>query len=824
MGKKFGKKTPGNGRDWRESWESLPITSRKGELIKSVRKHATTVIVGETGSGKSTQLPKYLAEAFYDSKGSVICTQPRRVAAVTVAQRVAAELGVDVGAEVGYNIRFEDKTSSKTKIKFVTDGVLLRECMVNSDLDGYDVIILDEAHERSLSTDILMGIIKDIQARKPSLRLVVMSATLQVDLFMDFFADTNLIMIEGRQHPVTVMYTKEAEEDYVDAALCTCAQIHASEAPGGVLVFLPGQEDIENLQALLEAHLPSVIGRTDASAAVSRQQHLQKRLAAVREDIQMENNAAKGTGDLTKALLYDFEIRPLYASMPPDQQLAAFDAPDPGVRKFILSTNVAETSVTISGIRYVVDCGFFKCRLMETATGMEMLKVTPVSQAQANQRAGRAGREAPGKCFRVFPEPAFEELRKSSVPEIQRVSVTQVMLQLLDIGIKDPKTFPYPSPPSESSIRKAGRDLLHLGAVDASGKMTAMGKKMASLPLEPVYAALLLLSAEEKYGCIKEMLTVVSMLSTDNVLLMPHREADKQAASRAHKALASAEGDIPTLLNIFIAWGYSRKSMEWASQHYLSQRALLTAANIREQLCSLLSKLHHIDVSVSCWPDEKSNYLKCLTAGLCLQVAQKNNTKMTYGGNGSSGSSSTGNNDVNQRHIAKTNAARSFAENIGLQGAAKTAASVAPYVTLNGRQPVYVHPTSVLFGRAGNFKNLPEFVVYSELLITTKQYMRGLTAIDGEWLEDLPGSASALFKSSNPSKGAKSDTNSGAMNGGDSIKGKMKNKNKNSDNPAFLNQGAKRGAASLGNYQPVSKTKKKMQKTMKTEKTTKAKW
>lgn len=799
-GKKGGRTPPKRGE-----WDELPIAFEKEKLIASVRKHATTVIVGETGSGKSTQLPKFLAEAFSDSDGCVICTQPRRVAAVTVAQRVAGELGVEIGSKVGYSIRFEDKTSSRTKIKFVTDGVLLRECMVNSDLDGYDVIILDEAHERSLSTDILMGIIKELQARKPTLKLVVMSATLQTDLFMSFFADTNLIMIEGRQHPVTVMYTKEPEEDYLDAALRTCAQIHSSEAPGGVLVFLPGQEDIENLQALLEEHLPSVIGRTDESAVVSRQQHLQKRLAAVQEDIQRENSHGKddeGGGEIHNALMNDFEIRPLYASMPPDQQLDAFKSPPPGVRKIILSTNVAETSVTISGIRYVVDCGYFKCKMMEPTTGMEMLKATPISQAQANQRAGRAGREAPGKCFRVYTESAFEGLREASIPEIQRVSVTQVMLQLLDIGVKDPKQFSYPSPPAESSIIKAGHDLLHLGAVSTDGSLTDMGRKMASLPLEPVYSALLLLSTDAKYSCVKEMLTVVSMLSTDSIFLQPHKENDKMAASRAHKVLANSDGDIPTLLNIFTAWSYSRRSFEWASQHYLSQRALLTAANIREQLCSLLSRQHGVDVAVSCWPDEKSSYLKCLTAGLCLQVAQKNSTVK------GSGAVSAGADATNDRHIARTNAARSFAQGIGLQGAAQSSGSVAPYVTIKGRQPVHVHPTSVLFGKSGGHKNLPEFVVYSDLLITTKQYMRGVTAVEGDWLEELPG---GLFKKPKAPDAGTTKTISSSSSTGETG---TKKKKKSSDNPALLNKGAVKRVASqsLGNYVPVSKKAKKSKK------------
>jgi HrpA-like RNA helicase len=797
----------------RGDWDDLPIAKWKSHLVESVRTHATTVIVGETGSGKSTQLPKFLAEAFSGSNGCVICTQPRRVAAVTVAQRVASEMEVEVGAEVGYSIRFEDKTSPRTKIKFVTDGVLLRECMVNSDLDGYDVVILDEAHERSLSTDILMGLIKEIQARKPNLKLVVMSATLQVDLFMSFFADTNLIKIEGRQHPVTVMYTKEPEEDYVDAALRTCAQIHSSEAPGGVLVFLPGQEDIENLQVLLEEHLPSVIGRMDESAVLSKQKHLQKRLAVVQEDIRNDKNRTSGSGGVVvDANLHDFEVRPLYAAMPPDQQLAVFEPPPQGVRKFILSTNIAETSVTISGIKYVVDAGYFKCKLMEATTGVEMLKVTPVSQAQANQRAGRAGREAPGKCFRVFTESAFEGLAEASLPEIQRVSIAQVVLQLLDIGVKDPKTFLYPSPPMESSLSKAGHELFYLGALDNAGALTAAGKRMASLPLEPVYSALLLRSADPKYHCVKEMLTIVSMLSADNIFLQPHREAEKLAASKAHKMLSHPEGDLPTLLNIYTAWSYGRKNSSWASQHYLSQRALLTAANIRDQLTSLLQRQHSIDTTLTCYPDEKSLYLKCLAAGLCLQVAQKVVSSNNFGPGSIGGGDS--------RHIAKTNSVRAFASVIGLQGAA-VKKETAPYVTMRGRQPVYLHPSSVLFGLSGGSKRLPEFVVYSDLLITTKQYMRGVTAVDGTWLEDLPNglfkkrvattttaAATAKGNGSDSSPATGNNNSNGSSNGVNKTQGQGR-----FSNPAAANRGAIKRGPSQGNYIPESKKKKmKMKK------------
>lgn len=334
---------------------SLPIAKFRDEIINSVRKHATTIIVGETGSGKSTQLPQYLQVLLTQGK-RIACTQPRRVAAVSVAQRVAFEQKVKIGEQVGYAIRFEDVSSHKTKIKFVTDGVLLRECMVDSLLNDYDIVILDEAHERSLQTDILMGLLRQAQEKRPTLRVVVMSATLQIDLYLNFFKDGNVIKIAGRQFPVDVLYASQPVDDYVDAALLTCLQIHADEAPGGVLVFLPGQEDIEALMGLLEDHLPSIVSsklKLMGSAIVTQ--------VTQSEEPMTKKSRKSDTGvEVTASNLRNFEIAPLYAAMPAEDQMAALKpSASPDVRKFVLSTNIAETSVTISGIKY----GMLSCSL-----------------------------------------------------------------------------------------------------------------------------------------------------------------------------------------------------------------------------------------------------------------------------------------------------------------------------------------------------------------------------------------------------------------------------------------------------------------------------
>ena len=306
----------------------LPIAALRKELIASIKTHATTIVVGETGSGKSTKLAQYLADdllSSQDQKGCIVCTQPRRVAAVTIAQRVAAERHGKVGEEVGYSIRFEDKTSKRTKIKFVTDGVLVRECMSDPNLNAYTVVILDEAHERSLQTDILMGLLRQLQEKRSNLRLVIMSATLQIDLFMGYFKNPHLVTIPGRQYPVDILYSKIAEPDYIDAAMLTCLQIHEEEVDGGVLVFLPGQDDIEALRGLLDENLPNVVGHesmhihVDADAVESNVDSTGSGSGSGDGSSDKHGNSSSSSSSssskVTKGILQDYEIRALYAAM-----------------------------------------------------------------------------------------------------------------------------------------------------------------------------------------------------------------------------------------------------------------------------------------------------------------------------------------------------------------------------------------------------------------------------------------------------------------------------------------------------------------------------
>ncbi|CAM9281936.1 unnamed protein product [Chrysoparadoxa australica] len=461
------------------------------------------------------------------------------------------------------------------------------------------------------------------------------------------------------------MYTEEPQDDYLDAALVTCIQIHTEEAPGDVLVFLPGQEDIESLSMLLEEAL-NRIRKEEA-----RKQANDDGLAPARQ------------------LSMEALVCPIYAALPQERQLEAFEPAPPNTRKFVLATNIAETSITINGVRYVVDPGFVKTRAYQSNTGMEQLKVVPVSKAQAQQRAGRAGREAPGTAFRLFTEDKYLDLPKAIIPEIQRVNLVQVVLQLKVIGINDPGSFDFISPPLTESLVVAMQSLYMLKALDKKGKLTEHGKRMAQLPLEPAYAHLLLMSADPDFHCTKEVLEAVSCLSADNVLVQPQSPTEARAASiEAHKRLAAWEGDLLTMCNVFQAYNKANGDRGWCRQNFVNHRSLVKALDVKDQLSRILSQRLKVDVQASCG-DRKHRFLCCWTASLCMNVA----TRLPV-----------------------------------VEGQKKRGA----YRTLVGGKEVYIHPSSSLFGR----NPPPKCVLYCELLITKKQYMKQVTAVEQAWLTE----------------------------------------------------------------------------------------
>eukprot|EP00884_Botryococcus_braunii_P019060 jgi/Botrbrau1/5838/Bobra.0366s0019.1 len=432
-------------RSIKEQRESLPIFRLREELIKAVQGNQVLVVIGETGSGKTTQMTQYLAEAGYTSKGKIGCTQPRRVAAMSVAKRVAEEVGCRLGEEVGYAIRFEDCTSPETVIKYMTDGMLLREALLDESLTNYSVIMLDEAHERTIHTDVLFGLLKGIIQKRNDLKLIVTSATLDAEKFSEYFLQCPIFTIPGRTYPVEILYTKSPESDYMDAALITVMQIHLTEPEGDILLFLTGQEEIDTAAQILYERMKSL-------------------------------------GPQVPQLI----ILPVYSNLPSEMQTRIFDPAPSGTRKCVIATNIAEASLTIDGIYYVVDPGFAKQKVYNPKIGMDSLVVAPISQASAKQRAGRAGRTGPGKCYRLYTEAAFRnEMLPLSVPEIQRTNLGMTVLALKAMGINDLMNFDFMDPPPAPTLISALEQLYNLGALDEEGLLTRLGRKMAEFPLDP---------------------------------------------------------------------------------------------------------------------------------------------------------------------------------------------------------------------------------------------------------------------------------------------------------------------------------------------------
>jgi HrpA-like RNA helicase len=425
-----------------EQRKYLPVYSVREEMMQVIRENQVIIIVGETGSGKTTQMTQYLYEDGFARFGQIGCTQPRRVAAMSVAARVAQEMGVELGDEVGYSIRFEDVTSEKTKIKYMTDGVLLRETLVEEDLDRYSCVIMDEAHERSLNTDVLFGVLKKVVARRRDFRLIVTSATLDSGKFAAFFGSAPVFKIPGRTFPVDVLFSKTPQEDYVDAAVKQAMAVHLGHPPGDVLIFMTGQEEIE------------------ATCFA-----LQERLDHLGEEIP------------------PLMILPIYSTLPSDLQAKIFDKAPDGTRKCIVSTNIAETSLTVDGIIYVIDTGYVKMKVYNSKVGMDALTVYPCSQAGANQRAGRAGRTGPGTCWRLFTESAFaHEMLQTTVPEIQRTNLANVVLLLKSLNVQDVGDFDFMDPPPAENIAAASYQLWVLGALSDNGGLTNLGRRMAEFP------------------------------------------------------------------------------------------------------------------------------------------------------------------------------------------------------------------------------------------------------------------------------------------------------------------------------------------------------
>ncbi|OAX79092.1 hypothetical protein ACJ72_06592 [Emergomyces africanus] len=744
--------------------KELPIFPHADEIRKHLRRNDIMLLVGETGSGKSTQVPQFLVDEKWarartvkvpstatttnnqkaisqttkspnDNNdlpptktivlkdvtvgGCIAITQPRRVAAVSLARRVADEMGTPLGnsspaSKVGYSVRFDSSTSPNTRIKFLTEGMLLQEMLTDPWLTKYSAVVVDEVHERGVNVDLILGFLRNMVSGKNEgrgglpLKVVVMSATADMESLLGFFGeglkqqeekeahsahagsewtgisdedrdserdkgkcdnnklsdevslrsskkDVSVCHIKGRQYPVQVIYSPEPVHDFVDAALQTIFQIHMKEPlPGDILVFLTGQETVESLEALVNEY---AVGMDPALPKV--------------------------------------QVLPLFAALPQAAQQRVFMPAPPRTRKIILSTNIAETSVTVSGVRYVVDCGKAKMKQFRTRLGLDSLLVKPISKSAAIQRKGRAGREAPGKCYRLYTEKDYLALQDANTPEILRCDLSQAILNMKARGVDDIVGFPFLTRPSREALEKALLQLFSIQALDEMGKISEIGEKIAKLPLTAQLGRVLLASAEHGPACLRDAIDIISCLSVENIFLNTASEERKEEAEKMRRDLYRREGDHLTMLATVRAYASENSDRKaWANRHFVSHRAMQAVMDVRKQLLTQ-----------------------------CRQAKLLPNAKDSTGADGKDTVSPS---EANPISILK-----SF-----LAGFASNTARLFPdgsYKTIVGNQTVAIHPSSVLFGRK------VEAIMYNEYVFTNRSYARGVSAVQIDWVGEALG-------------------------------------------------------------------------------------
>lgn len=567
----------------------------------------------------------------------------RRVATIAVAKRVSEEMNVRLGAEVGYSIRFDDETSDTTRVKFMTDGVLVRECLRDRLLSRYNIIVLDEAHERSISTDLLFGLLKQIVVERPKdFKILVTSATLDFKKFSAFFNNAPVIQVPGRTYPVDIYHAKQLQimgksgplSMYIQSTLETIQQIHDTEPlDGHVLVFLTGREEIESVCQTLEEILDHV------------------------------------------------RILPLYGALQAHQQARIFEPVAPGIRKIIIATNIAETSLTVDGIRFVVDAGFVKQKVYDPIRSIESLVVVPISKVSAQQRAGRAGRTSSGKCFRLYSKESYENMMEETIPEIQRCNLVNTILYLKVLRIKDVMGFQYLDPPAQDLIRDALVQLYQLGAIDKDGMVTKLGTEMSKFPLEPNLSRVLVESI--RLDCSTSVVRIVAMLTVEPVFLSS-RERKRKRESK-HERFFEKRGDHLTFLRVFEASERHKRDLEsWCRDNHLNKRSLRLAESVRLQLSELLP--------------------------------------------------------LTSRHDSNDRICQAFCAGYFMKAARKGVSSDSVYRCLSDEfQLVQIHPTSCLTDLAS-----PDYVVYHELVHTSKAFMRQVLSVQRDWIDQY---AAAVDKS-----------------------------------------------------------------------------
>lgn len=663
--------------------KALPVYQNKDEIMSYIAQNQVTVLIGETGSGKSTQIPQFIMSCLDSNKKKKIAvTQPRRVAAISLATRVAMEYGCNVGDDVGYNVRFDNRSNDKkTKLKYLTDGMLLRELMLDKNLSQYEYIIIDEAHERTILTDLILGFLKELispdknGARSADLKIVVMSATLQAEKFSEFFNNAPILFVKGRTYPVENFYltTKDSttQTDVVESMIRSIVQINSSEPFGGdILCFLPGQEEIDKAVTILS------------------------KIAPVLKNSYLSTDVKQKVPELVPL--------PLYAALPPNKQLFVFNRLNPKKfqRKVVLSTNIAETSVTIPGVKYVIDSGLRKVKVWRHELGLSTLLTVPVSQASCSQRSGRAGREFPGKCYRLFKESDFKKLPPQSEPEIVRCDVANPILMLKKIGVDDILNWSWLENPGKNSIVMGLQELYTLNALDDNGKITGKGEKMALLPLAPHLSNVLLQAIDN--NCIEPVLDIVSCLSVENLLLNPLPEKRDEVNEKRFSLCTNGSkyGDLimmKELYDMYLSLSSAAEKQNWCQELCVSYRGFKNVLKIKEQLKQYVKKIQGTGASNLSMDDD--------------------NDEM------SGASSKTSSLDI-------SSVLKCF-----LHGFVKNTAIGMPdrsYRTTTTGEVISVHPSSLLFLN----KTCPA-ILYTEYVFTTKGYARNVSRVELQWLQEV---------------------------------------------------------------------------------------
>uniref|UniRef100_A0A6G1SKN6 Putative ATP-dependent RNA helicase DHX35 n=1 Tax=Aceria tosichella TaxID=561515 RepID=A0A6G1SKN6_9ACAR len=650
--------------------QRYPIDEYERHILFLLEGHQVLVVVGETGSGKSTRIPQILFSAgIYNSvdrddvveegdsgdpkmltrpKHKQICiTQPRRVAAVQLAQRVSHDLGCNLGSTVGYAIRFQDVTSHEhTMIKFVTEGILIRELLFDPLLKKYSVIILDEVHQRNLNTDILLGLLKCILVKRADLKLIICSATLDVDEITAFFKYNNqcpaVLSTKGKSYPVKIFYKKQPVANYLDASVESVRNIHESIrlASGKILVFLTSQDEVDYVCQCLKDYAMTLSNRLDVQQLL---------------------------------------ILPFYAALKPEDISKVFDEHGKLTRVCIVSTNIAETSLTINNIAYVVDCGFAKLKIYDSKSATDCLIRVPISKSSAKQRAGRAGRTREGVVYRLYQESDYNQLEESTMPEIQRSPLMETITLLMSLGVDDITRFPLISKMPKANLVSALELLYALQAIDEKGKLTSTGQLMTQFNLDPRVSKMLV--SLESAGCTKDACKIAAILQVKDIYTKGGRYASSLWANQDLQNLYSGQGDMITYLKIMNSFLDKQKNKKWADRRNLNYQALLNASDIANKL-----------------------------------EAQMRNCGLSI-------TSSRGRDEIIQRAVAS--------------GLFSNAAYLHPngeYKTVKGDLSVYVHPTSVY---SNDLIERPKFVVFVEILNTTKPYMRHIMAVEQSWLLEI---------------------------------------------------------------------------------------